>query len=257
MTVPKVATVKKGGSRLYVDELTGERWPGVTTILNQLAKPGLRYWFAKMVAEEAIESFSTVLDLVGRQRHDDAIDFLKRAPGRRSGKAAETGTVVHELVERMNRGEEVSVHPDYQPYVDQYKGFLDLWQPEWIEVESTIVNDTLGYAGTTDGMAKIQNEIAVIDLKTGANVYGEVALQLNAYRNGQFILSANGDRRPLPSIEAAAVVHLRPDRCEVRPVRLGDDIQEVFAALVGVFRWEAELKNTVLGKAVDPDTGDE
>ena len=120
MTIPKVATQTKGNSRFYFDEATGERQPGVTSIINMLAKPGLRFWFAKTVAEEAVESFSTVLDLVGKQRHDDAVDFLKRAPGRRSGKAADIGTVVHGLVETLNRGEDLGpVHPDYQPFIDR------------------------------------------------------------------------------------------------------------------------------------------
>ena len=258
VTTPQVTTVKKGGSRIYVDDLTGERQPGVTSILNMMAKPGLRYWFAKMVAEEAVDSFSTIMDLVGKQRHDDAVDFLKRAPGRHSGRAADRGTIVHGLIERMNRGEELgNIHPDFEGYVRNYEDFLNKWQPEWLEVESTIWNSTVGFAGTCDGIARIQNEIALVDLKTGANVYGEVALQLSAYANGEFILEANGDRRPLPEIETAAVVHLREDRCEVRPIRLGADIFQVFVALREVFRWETDIKGTVLGKAVDPELGDD
>ena len=125
MTTPQVTTVKKGGSRIYVDDLTGERQPGVTSILNMMAKPGLRYWFAKMVAEEAVDSFSTIMDLVGKQRHDGAVDFLKRAPGRHSGRAADRGTIVHGLIERMNRGEELgNIHPDFEGYVRHYEDFL-------------------------------------------------------------------------------------------------------------------------------------
>ena len=37
MTIPKVATQSKGGSRFYVDEATGERQPGVTSIINVFA----------------------------------------------------------------------------------------------------------------------------------------------------------------------------------------------------------------------------
>ena len=61
MTTPKVATVRKGNSRLYVDELTGERQPGVTSVINMLAKPGLRYYFAKKTAESAVEDLGTVI----------------------------------------------------------------------------------------------------------------------------------------------------------------------------------------------------
>ena len=44
-------------------------------------------------------------------------------------------------------------------------------------------------------------------------------------------------------------------------VKLGDevgpDIFEVFVALREVFRWETDIKGTVLGKPVDPDTKDD
>ena len=73
----------------------------------------------------------------------------------------------------------------------------------------------------------------------------------------EYVLEGNGDRRPLPEIETAAVVHLREDRCEVLPVRLGDDIFQVFVALREVFQWETDIKGTVLGKPVDPDTKDD
>ena len=258
MTTPKVATVRKGGSRLYVDELTGERQPGVTSIINMLAKPGLRYYYAKKTAESAIEDLGTIIEMVTKGRPDDAIDWLKPAPGRHSGKAADIGTQVHSIVEQLNRGESVTVHPDFQGFVDRYKEFLDLWQPEWLEVEATIWNDAVGYAGTCDGIARIQGEIAIVDLKTGqSGVYPEAGIQLNAYANGEFILEPNGDRRPLPKIEAAAVVHLRPDKCEVIPIRLGADIFQTFCALREVFTWETDIKNNVVGKPVAPDSESE
>ena len=255
MTIPKVPTQTSKGSRFYVDEATGERQPGVTSIINMLAKPGLRYWFAKMVAEEAVESFSTVLDLVGKQRQDDAIDFLKRAPGRRSGKAADTGTIVHGLVEQLNKGEDPGpVHPDYEGFINRYRTFLDDWQPEFNEVEQTLWNSTVGYAGTADAIAKVQGEVVVLDLKTGASgIYPEAALQLSAYANAEFVMEPNGTRRPLPPIEAAAAVHLRPEKCQVIPIRLGTDVFETFVALRRVFLWETDIKQGVVGRPVDPD----
>ena len=254
MTTPKVATQTKGGSRFYMDEATGERQPGVTSILNMLAKPGLRYWFAKTVAEEAVENFSTVLDLVGKQRHDAAIDFLKRAPGRQSGKAAETGTVVHGLVEQLNRGEDLGpIHPDYEPFITRYRKFLDDFQPEFLEVEATLWNSTVGYAGTADAIARISNEVVVLDLKTGkSGIYPETGLQLCAYANAEFVMEPNGDRRPLPKIEAAAAVHLRPEKCQVIPIRLGPDVFETFVALRSVFHWETDIKHSVVGRPVNP-----
>ena len=53
MTTPKIPTVHKNDSRLYVWD--GGEHPGVTSVVGMLPKPGLMFWAAKKVAEAAIE----------------------------------------------------------------------------------------------------------------------------------------------------------------------------------------------------------
>ena len=87
MAIPKVPSQTKGGSRFYVDEASGERQPGVTSIINVLAKPGLRYWFAKTVAEEAAESYYLVLYAPpGRDTKTGTVLWIHR-PGARNFRA--------------------------------------------------------------------------------------------------------------------------------------------------------------------------
>ena len=125
---------------------------------------------------------------------------------------------------------------------------------EFIEVEQTLWNSTVGYAGTADAIAKVQGEVVVLDLKTGASgIYPEAALQLSAYANAEFVMEPNGTRRPRPPIEAAAAGHLRPEKCQVIPIRLGTDVFETFVALRRVFLWETDIKQGVVGRPVDPD----
>ena len=74
-----------------------------------------------------------------------------------------------------------------------------------------------------------------------------------AYANADYIIDAAGERRPLPQIDAAAVLTVRPDGYRLIPVRMGDDVFATFKALIEVSRWEHEISKTVLGKVpVDP-----
>lgn len=253
MTKPAVTTIKRAGSRFYVHPESGAKAPGVTSVVGCLPKPAIAYWRGRSVAEEAVNNLSAVVDLVTKGNPTAAIDFLKRAPDRSSGVAAKLGSEVHAIVETINRGKDPGpLHPDFHPWVARYKDFLDKWQPEFLEVEATVWSHEHNYAGTFDGIARLDGEVVIWDLKTGkSGVWPEVALQLNAYANADVIINAAGVERPMPEIEGAAVLALRPESYELIPVRLGPDVFEVFRHLLGVMAWESEVSKTVLGAAVD------
>ena len=213
-----------------------------------------------MVAECAVEDFGVVADFVSKGNPSAAIDHLKRAPDRSSGKAAKTGTDVHGLWEQISRGEDPGrVHPDLQGFVDQYHRFIADFAPGFLEVEATAWSETHGYAGTLDFIAIIDGEAVICDIKTGkSGAWPDVALQLCAYARADFLIDAAGERRPLPQIDGAAVLTLRPDGYQLIPVRLGDDVFDTFKALIEVSKWEHEVSKTVLAKtAVDPIKTDE
>jgi hypothetical protein len=253
LTTPAVTTIKRAGSRFYVHPESGAKAPGVTSVVGCLPKPAIAYWRGRSVAEEAVNNLSAVVDLVTKGNPTAAIDFLKRAPDRSSGVAAKLGSEVHAIVETINRGKDPGpLHPDFHPWVARYKDFLDKWQPEFLEVEATVWSHEHNYAGTFDGIARLDGEVVIWDLKTGkSGVWPEVALQLNAYANADVIIDAAGVERPMPEIEGAAVLALRPESYELIPVRLGPDVFEVFRHLLGVMAWESEVSKTVLGAAVD------
>ena len=96
-----------------------------------------------------------------------AIDYLKRAPGRNSGKAASLGSEIHDICERVGKGEAVErLHPDHQGFVDNYRRFISDFEVEFLEVEATVWSDQHGYAGTLDSIARIDDEIVILDIKT-------------------------------------------------------------------------------------------
>ena len=250
MTTPSINTIKRKGSRFYVHPKSGDKFIGVTSVLRMLPKNFLTWWAAKVTAETAVEQLSAVTNLViscedGRKA---AIDMLKRANVRTKDSAADTGTQLHDIAEQLNKGEDLGlIHPDLSPSVDQYKKFLDDWQPEFLEAEATAFNYDDKWAGTLDGICKIGGESIIFDLKTGKGVYDEVSLQLTAYANATCLVDPDGKERALPEIEGGAVLHLRPDHYELIPVRIGADIYRVFQSLIHITEWDSEIKQGVLG----------
>jgi hypothetical protein len=252
MTTPKVSTIKRGGARFYVEPETGEKVPGVTSIVGMLPKEFLRYWAAKEVASTAIDQLGTVVQMALNGQRDAAIDFLKKAPDRNTRGAADVGTAAHDLFERMARGESVGrVHPDMDPFVRHFQEFLDTVQPEYVHLEETVWSDKHGYAGSFDAFAKIQGEAVWIDNKTTrSGIHEEVGIQLAAYRYADHIIREDGGRTPMPKADGAAVLHIRPEGWKLVPVRADEQMFEVFTHLREVFRYEKELKSTVVGRPV-------
>jgi len=66
MTTPEVKTIKRDGSRFYVDPVSGEKVPSVTSIVGCLPKRALQFWRGKMVAECAVEDFGVLADFVSK-----------------------------------------------------------------------------------------------------------------------------------------------------------------------------------------------
>ena len=250
MTQPEVKTIKRDGSRFYVDPVSGVKVPSVTSIVGCLPKRALQFWRGKMVAECAVEDFGVLADFVSKGNTSAAIDHLKRAPDRSSGVAAKTGSDVHGLCEQIAKGEHVCrVHPDLQAFVNQYRQFIVDFEPGYLEIEATAWSETYGYAGTLDFIATVGNEVVITDIKTGkSGAWPEVALQLSAYANADYLINAAGERRPLPQIDAAAVLTVRPDGYQLIPIRLGDDVFDTFKALIEVSKWEHDVGKTVIGK---------
>lgn len=253
MTTPKVNTIKRSGSRFYVEPDSGEKVPGVTSVIGTLDKSFLKYWAAKLVAEEAVDSLGALvavrLDNPENGR-EAAIDMLKRAPDRNTRKAADIGTAAHDIFERMSKGETVGrVHPDLVAYRDHFDDYLQVVQPEYLHMEETVWSDTHKYAGSFDACAKIDGEVVWLDNKTTrSGVHAEVALQLAAYRYADHIIRPDGGRAPMPKASGAAVLHVRPEGWKLVPVKADEEVFEFFVAIRKAFDWR-DLSKSVVGQS--------
>ncbi|QPX62358.1 exonuclease [Arthrobacter phage Tbone] len=252
MTTPKVSTIKRGGARFYVDPDNGKiKVPGVTSIIGMLPKEFLRYWAAKEVAQTAVDELGVLVSMVLNDP-SAAVDHLKKAPDRNTRKAADTGTAAHDLFERMSKGETLGrVHPDLEPFVRHFDEFLTVAKPEYHFMEETVWSDKHEYAGSFDAFATISGERLWIDNKTTrSGIHEEVGIQLAAYRFADSIIRADGGRVPMPEADGGAVLHVRPEGWKLVPVRCDEALFETFLHLREVFRYEKEIKGTIVGHEV-------
>jgi hypothetical protein len=262
MTVPKVKTVSVGGDRYYADDVTRDQVPGVTSILGVRAKPALINWAAKMAAEFAVDNIHQVSALAQTDRFA-AIDLVKRAPTRSSGKAAGKGTEVHGIVERLLNGEmNVAVNKEVRPFIVQFQQFATEYKLEPVYNEITLWSDKYRYAGTADGLWKLTGEgidepgmLAVCDIKTGASgVWEDAALQLSAYKNADFILLPDGTRQVMPATsDQSWAIWLRPEGWALLPLDTGPQTFSTFIGLRKAFDWNKNRAKGAVGEPINKE----
>ena len=253
MTTPKVQTLQRSGSRFYIEPTTGEKQPGVTSILNMLPKPFLTFWSAKMVAEAAYDNLGAVVNLAINNERQAAVDMLKAAPRRFTSGRATIGTDAHSVFEAMIKNEKPRITPDTEGHAKQFGAWLDEFQPTLLMAEETVWSDTYGYAGSFDAICEVGGETVIIDYKTSKSAYESVALQLAAYRFADHIVRADGNKVPIPKITAGAVLHIREDMHDFYPFKCDEEVFKTFVALREfVYEWEQVVSKTVKGKPLAP-----
>lgn len=243
MTTPKIKTVHKNDSRLYVWD--GGEYPGVTSVVGMLPKPALQFWAAKKVAEAAVER--------GKVTERD-IGWLKAAPKRDLNQAADRGSSVHDTLDRLVNGEKVDILDEERGYIDGFYQFCDRYDPDFLKTEETVHGSfgEHGYCGSFDAIVDIAAEAWLIDFKTTrSGVHPEVAIQLAAYANAHSIIHPDGSSEPMPKIDRFGVLWLRPEEwafVELNVTQDPDDTMfKTFGALLGTWHWDNRFKKKAIG----------
>ncbi len=268
MTTPSLSADTPRG-RMYRLEPDGPLlYPSITTVAGARAKDHLQGWYATMASKRALEMFA-FLDR-NPQRAPQEIARVSRdkwgtqkriaaAAEEYTRTAADFGTLVHAACEEWGRSGARPSRDHVAGIAEQmrleqgafakersldallnraeeriagYGVFLDDYTPEIIEVEQTVVNHAVGYAGTTDLIVKIGNTLLSGDIKTSKKVRGDYALQGVAVVRAEKLLDNDGTQRDMPELTGAFIIHLpEGGGYSVVPLRTGDEEFDVFCAL--------------------------
>lgn len=178
-----------------IDNVTGAREPAtsVTSALQVIDKPGLRDWYERISARDAVratrEGEMTDID---PDRDEDGRETQKRLQelGLGAMKArdagADRGSAVHEaLLAYCTLG----TIPDLEDFEDGQRGYVEglcAWlavaRPTPIVTECIVGSALHGFAGRFDLLAEINGETVLCDLKTSKRVGVEYHLQLEGYK---------------------------------------------------------------------------
>ncbi|GAA0187948.1 hypothetical protein [Glutamicibacter creatinolyticus] len=201
--------------------LDGKHVSGVTTILGGgIPKPALIRWAPAVVANWVAnpENKGELTSLLAGDP-DTAVRYLKGLPNRERDEAAERGTEVHDLAEKLILTGEVDAPEDLAGFIEGYLDFLDRWQITPVLAEVILANRKHWYSGKVDLFAtspllQTTEEIAAgkviqIDLKTSKGIYMETALQTAAYANAEFYMDGDAEK-PIPEVVKNFVGHVTP-----------------------------------------------
>lgn len=243
MTAPALAK-DVAGQRFY--NVDGRDLPSVSTVKSVVAAPGLETWKRKKVAA----ALAADPELLAMAQDDKTLYRATQIALERDTAAADFGTAVHAAVELFEEtGEIIAVDcadeivDDVEACVEQYVNLKHEVQFEVEQVERTVANVTVGYAGTLDQMIRIGGSLMIADIKTGTyngirEKLGGFAYQLAAYANAEGWVTVDGELEPFtvdetPLPHRGAIIYLAPTFAELWFVELSE-------------AWEALRAQTIL-----------
>jgi len=241
--------------------LDGQKIISVTKALSLgMPKPALINWAASEAAQLAWEK----RDELATAGYSDFIMTVSKAHERKRNTAAVKGTAVHAFGERLVHGEKVDGIPDeVVAKVDQYVRFLNEWQVVPVVTERPICNLQVPYGGTFDLVFTsplFPGRVFLADIKTAKSVYGDNALQLEAYGRADFYIDENESEVEMGSLGITdhVVIHLEERAYHVTEMERGDQVWEAFLTAVQMARLfdgprgETELDALVVGEIFKP-----
>jgi hypothetical protein len=159
------------------------KWQKTNKIIT---KEGDTRWYSVAKSKSWVPSVTSILSIADKGKY-----FQKWLANQGSwenackvrDKAAERGTIVHEISEDLLNGEEVVL--DSGPEIIKRVMCLEEWynqyQPEIIMQETMLAFPGIRFAGRFDILARIDNKNVLIDIKTG-NYYKSHDLQASMYK---------------------------------------------------------------------------
>lgn len=232
----RVVRVDRGRNHWYVDQdAGGVRVPGVTGLTGGgLPKDALINWSATATAGWTIDNWEMLAKLPASER----LGLMNEGRYATKDAAANKGSAVHKMAERLIAGERVTIPEELKGFVEACARFLDEFDFREEYVECLVYSERHYYSGQLDIIGTVLlpdmpeydhiprddegRSRGLFDWKTSkSGIFGEVALQLVAYRHAEFLQPDPKDpdtAMPMPAVDFAAGIHVRRDGYSVVPL---------------------------------------
>ena len=170
---------------------------GVTTAINKLAKPALPLWGFNMGREPRFANIPEACEILAPDLEsmttEESISWAFAAGNMRKNdslygkrdKAAEIGTVAHEILHQREKGLEIdnsNIQEEIWNLVLRCISSYDKWfegqKIETVLFEKDFVSERYLYGGTLDKLAYINGDLTLLDYKTGKDLYKDNFIQL-------------------------------------------------------------------------------
>lgn len=251
MTTPRL--VRRNYGRGHGYKIDGEKAAGVTTAIDVLDKPALRNWYAEQAAKRAVDEWDRIAEMPVSQR----LEYIRYGARDKVTAASLRGTEIHDLGDKLAKGEDVDVPPEHVGPVEAYARWLDKWDVEIFASETPLANVTHRYAGTADLWGRVgrrDNAMCLLDIKTGKGVYNETGLQLAGYRFAEIMQPKKGEEIVVPSVDLVYVAHVLPDDVRMLPVRADAEVWRDFLYVLQVYRARQSWEDwPLIGSGVQPE----
>lgn len=275
MTAPTLAAQTEFG-RMYARERGGTPLvPSITTVQG-VYDAEMSWWEALCAARCIVEDnrmaqFYSMPEGAERKRKKwQILSWAKEAAERDRNAAAARGDLIHNYAEfhalrLMDRatGDDVAEREDLarsaglDAYLRSFHAFWDKFSPEPVAPEATVWNHSVGYAGTTDLICRINGVLVVLDYKTRKSILdreglvkpttltSKISMQLTAAARGEeyWIESPDGNSDewlPWPHRPSVGLgVAIGPDGYHVQPYDIWHDLSwQTFQSLRQAWEWK-------------------
>ncbi len=137
--------------------INGQWYPRVTSIIGIKAKPALLYYYAQAA------NYSQAQEM--------------------TAKSATEGTLVHNAIEAILKGEAPVIDPLVAPAIDAFRDFSQFHEVKPLEggIEKRVWSPKHKFAGTIDILTEINGVFGILDVKTSSGIWRDYGLQTSAY----------------------------------------------------------------------------
>jgi len=243
------------------------QYPSVTTVLEAMGIAfGIASWYgAKHAARAAIEMIAELPRLIETLGPEATAKAIASAGNKYRDDAAQLGTEVHDLADKMIRGVELPfMTPTQLARVEHYRKWWEGEQKQGAKLrlsEAMIVrpmdpgNAWSGWGGTFDLLYYDADGATVLaDIKTGGKwgrkVYEKEVLQVAAYGMGKLVQPAEvgftlPSVYPMPKVDKYKVIHVTGEGCHPLAVDVTSREHMAFLAVLDLYHWQQEQKGKI------------